>query len=190
MRKMNLDKQTVVKAAAELTDEIGLNDLSLKLLAEKLGVRSPSLYNHIGSLAELKTELMLYGWRQLEDELIRAAAGEKGFDAVRLMSRAFFEFAMNNKGVFEAMLWYNKYDDETSDEATKGLFELIYKVLAAENISRERAEHLIRTLRGFLEGFSLLVIKDSFGHPADIYESFEISLDVIIEGMKATNRGA
>ena len=83
------------------------------------------------------------------------------------------------------MLWYNKYADEGSMEATSGLFSRLYKIMEDMDISREKTEHLIRTLRGFLEGFALLVNNGAFGHPADIDESFEVSLDVLIEGIKA-----
>ena len=101
------------------------------------------------------------------------------------MCRAFYRYAAENKGVFGAMLWYNKYTDESSMNATAAMFSQLYKTLGEVGISQEMSEHLIRTLRGFLEGFSLLVNNGAFGHPADINESFELSLDVLVEGMKA-----
>lgn len=47
-----------------------------------------------------------------------------------------------------------------------------------------RSSHLMRTIRGFLEGFALLVNNGAFGHSASIDESFELSLEVLIAGMK------
>lgn len=53
------------------------------------------------------------------------------------------------------------------------------------NISEINACHLIRTFRGFLQGFSQLVNHGAFGNPiSSPGESFEIALDVIVEGMK------
>ena len=185
MAKKGLDKVSVIAAAAELANEKGLDELSLKDLANRLEIRSPSLYNHISGLDELKREIMLYGWEQLGDEMLKAAEEHCGYDAIKAMCRAFYRYAAENKGVFGAMLWYNKYADEDSMNATVAMFSQLYKTLGEVGISREMAEHLIRTLRGFLEGFSLLVNNGAFGHLADVNESFELSLDVLVEGMKA-----
>lgn len=185
MARRKLDKKSVIAAAAELANEKGVDELSLKDLAERLKIRSPSLYNHISGLDELKREIMLYGWEQLGDAVMNAAENYSGYDAIKAMCRAFYRYAAENKGVFGAMLWYNKYADESSMSATAAMFSQLYKTFGTVGISKEMSEHLIRTLRGFLEGFSLLVNNGAFGHPADINESFELSLDVLVEGMKA-----
>ena len=52
-------------------------------------------------------------------------------------------------------------------------------------ISDNNIEHIIRTLRGFLEGFVLLVNNNAFGNPISIKESFDLSLDIIFNGMKS-----
>jgi TetR/AcrR family transcriptional regulator, tetracycline repressor protein len=48
-----LDRQQVVNAAVQLLDEDGLDALSFRTLARRLGVQAPTLYWHIGSKAEL-----------------------------------------------------------------------------------------------------------------------------------------
>lgn len=74
--------------------------------------------------------------------------------------------------------------NEKSMEATSGLFSVLFKITASLNISEENCNHIIRTLRGFLEGFSLLVNNQAFGNPISIEESFELSVNVLIEGIK------
>ena len=56
-------------------------------------------------------------------------------------------------------------------------------------IDRSVADHLLRTYRAFLEGFSLLVIHHSFGNPISIEESFEISLNVLLKGIEPYGGG-
>ncbi|MGN0639089.1 MAG: TetR/AcrR family transcriptional regulator [Huintestinicola sp.] len=185
MSKKGLDKKAVIERAALLANEKGLDNVTLKELADSLEIRSPSLYNHISGLEELRREIMLYGWKQAEESILRAAENRSGYEAVRAMCRAFYRYASENKGIFSAMLWYNKYADDGSMEATSGLFSRLYGIMENMGISRDKTEHLIRTLRGFLEGFALLVNNGAFGHPADIDESFEVSLDVLMEGIKA-----
>jgi TetR/AcrR family tetracycline transcriptional repressor len=48
-----LDRQRVVDEALRLLDDEGLDALSLRTLAARLGVQAPTLYWHIGSKAEL-----------------------------------------------------------------------------------------------------------------------------------------
>ena len=51
--RAGLDRAAVVEAAARLVDEEGVEQLSLGRLAERLGVRSPSLYNHVANKDEI-----------------------------------------------------------------------------------------------------------------------------------------
>ena len=50
---MKTTKEAVIKATSDLADEKGLNNVSLKAVAQKLNIRTPSLYNHIESLDNL-----------------------------------------------------------------------------------------------------------------------------------------
>ena len=107
MARAGLDKAVVVERAARLANQLGLEQIQLKTLAESLGVQPPSLYNHIKGLDDLHRELMLYGWRQMERRMAEAAAGVSGYAAWEAVCRAFYGYATENSGVFSAMLWYN-----------------------------------------------------------------------------------
>jgi TetR/AcrR family tetracycline transcriptional repressor len=52
-----LERRTIVQAALELLDEVGLEGLSTRSLAARLGVRGPSLYWHFKSMAELRDHM-------------------------------------------------------------------------------------------------------------------------------------
>lgn len=185
MARTGINKNTIVEKAAQLANEAGMEQITLKILADDLGVKSPSLYNHISGLDDLKKQLMIYGWKQMEKRIIQSVAGVSGYDAVRAMCYAFYEYATENPGVFNVMLWYNKFGDDEMTEATSGLLSIIFKVAAYLNFPEEYCYHLIRTFRGFMEGFFLLVNNKAFGHPLPIRDSFEISLDILVEGTKA-----
>ena len=184
MSKNNISDELIITTSARLSNEVGLNNLSLKMIAEELNIKSPSLYNHISSLDDIKEKLMIYGWKELGEKATESAVGVAGYEALRNMCYAFYDYATNNKGVFTAMLWYNKFESEEKNEATTKLFSLLFRVLQPLNISDNNIEHIIRTLRGFLEGFVLLVNNNAFGNPISIKESFDLSLDIIFNGMK------
>ena len=48
-----LDREQVVRAALELLDEVGLDELTMRRLAERLGVKAPSLYRYVAGKEEL-----------------------------------------------------------------------------------------------------------------------------------------
>ena len=52
-RRLPLDRAQVVRAALELLDEIGLDELTMRRLADRLGVRAASLYRHVRDKDEL-----------------------------------------------------------------------------------------------------------------------------------------
>ena len=184
MARAGLDKEIIVSRAAWLANEIELENITLKMIAKEYGVQTPSLYNHIKSLEDLKKNLMIYGWKQLEQQILRSVAGVSGYEALRAMCYAFYEYATTNPGIFNAMLWYNKFQDEETVGVTEELFTVLFKIMGSLQISQENANHLIRTFRSFLEGFSLLVNNQAFGNPISIKESFELSVEVLMAGIK------
>ena len=56
---LNLD--VVVKAAAELIEQQGRDAFSMRLLAEQLGIKTASLYNHVDNMEMLLAEVCRYG---------------------------------------------------------------------------------------------------------------------------------
>ncbi len=56
---MALDRAQVIKAAIELLDEVGLDGLTLRRLAEELGVQAPALYWHFKNKQELLDQMVV-----------------------------------------------------------------------------------------------------------------------------------
>lgn len=186
MTRAKLDKSIVIEKAAQLANQIGLENIQLKLLAKRLNIQSPSLYNHIKGLDDLRYELMLYGWRNMEERMLEVAAatGDSGYVAWEAICMAFYSYATKNPGVFSAMLWYNKYQDGETQRVTERLFSTCFQITSTLGISADNCNHLIRTFRAFLEGYCLLVNNDAFGHEYPVEDSFRFSLQVLIAGMK------
>ena len=59
--RQGLDAETVLQAAIEMADLQGVEQLSLAALAAKLNVKTPSLYNHIKGLPDLRKQLSKRG---------------------------------------------------------------------------------------------------------------------------------
>lgn len=182
--KTGLDKTTIIKVAANIADEKGIANVTLKVLAEELGVKSPSLYKHFnGGLDELNKELMLYGWRSLESKITKSAIGKAKDDAVMAICYAYRNFASEHKGLFEAMQWYNMYQSEEHLQATQGMVSIFFQVLDAYDLNEDQKVHIVRMFRGFLQGFSSIESHDGYGNPMSLNDSFDFALKTIINGI-------
>ena len=182
--KAGLQKDTILEAAAKMADEKGVASVTLKALAEELGVKSPSLYKHIDGLEELSRELMLYGWRLLDQDVTTAAVGKAKDDAIMAICYAYRDFVAQHKGLFEAMQWYNMYQSEEHLKATEGVVAVLFKVLSAYQLTEEQKVHIVRTLRGFLQGFLTIESHGGYGNPLPVADTFDFALKTILMGIR------
>ena len=88
MARAGLSEERVVDEAEHLADEVGLTRLTLAALAERLGVRQPSLYKHIDGMDDLQRSIAVRAKREMADVLGRAAVGRSKNDAIRAISVA------------------------------------------------------------------------------------------------------
>lgn len=182
--KAGLDKDLILQTAAKMADENGIACVTLKSLAMELGVKSPSLYKHFsGGLDELNKELMLYGWRTLEKEMIMSAVGKAKDDAILSICHTYRKFVLEHTGMYEAMQWYNMYSSDEALNATEGIISILFQVLAAYELTEEQKVHTVRTLRSFLHGFSSIESHNGFGNPVPPSDTFDFALQTILKGI-------
>ncbi len=82
MPRAGLTPAAVAEAGATLADEVGLDQLSMGLLAERLGVRTPSLYKHVAGQADLTRRIAVLAVTELGDALRDALQGLAERDAL------------------------------------------------------------------------------------------------------------
>jgi AcrR family transcriptional regulator len=102
--RRNLDSQTILNAAAELAEEKGLENVSLLQVAEKLGVKSPSLYNHLSGVQELSTGIAKLALGRLEEAIRSSAVGRSEGDALLAIALAYRSYAKENPELYKAIL--------------------------------------------------------------------------------------
>jgi len=64
-----LTKAAIVQAAFDLLDEAGMDGLTVRALASRLGVKAPALYWHVPSKQALLDEMATQVWRQIGDRM-------------------------------------------------------------------------------------------------------------------------
>ncbi len=87
-------RQEILSAAWAVAREQGLAQLTLREVAERVGMRAPSLYTHFSSKHAIYDAMFADAWTQYL-EVHEAGAVESGSAraALRQVARAFFEFA-------------------------------------------------------------------------------------------------
>jgi len=183
MPRAGLDTEAVVSAAAAIADEAGYANATLAAVAARLGVRTPSLYNHVGGLPELQTLLALRGLESLRRVVTDAAVGRTGKDAVLAIGLAYAEFVRSRPGLYEAVTDHVRRRDERLDGVSNEIVNTILKVLEPFGLSDDEAIHAVRGLRSMVHGFALLELRGGFamGLPPD--DSLRFMLDAFLNGL-------
>ena len=187
-RKLGLTLDDVVAKAAEIADRDGLDQLSLASLAASLGVRSPSLYNHVDGLPGLRRQLAIRAGRQMADELTGAIGGttDSPTDRLRAIGVAYRHFALAHPGLYAATLPAPtpEQDPEVAD-ALASPVKSVASVLEPMGIASSDMIPLIRALRASIHGFVDLELGGGFGLPDDIDDSFATTIDLIVSAIAA-----
>jgi AcrR family transcriptional regulator len=182
--KARLDRAAVVQAAAELADADGLEKLTLAALAARLGIRTPSLYNHVTGLEGLRRDLALLAVRELHERLARATIGKAGDAAIVAFADAYRAFAHEHPGRYAASLRAPAPDDAEFQAVAAAVVETIVAVLALYDLHGDDAVHAVRGLRSILHGFVALEAAGGFELPLDRDESYRRLVHVFIDGLR------
>lgn len=91
----------IVAAAGELLEREGPEALSMRRLADRLGIRAPSLYKHVSGKEELEAALVSDGFEAIAtdfEEAVRDAA-----DPLGELARAYRRFALARPHLYRLM---------------------------------------------------------------------------------------
>ncbi len=185
--RANLTKHTVVQAATDLINAEGLEALSLGRLAKELGIRTPSLYNHVDGLPGLIRELSILNARNLADRISEAAIGQSGPEAVRAIIQAMRTYIKGYPGLYLSTVRASgtqpEVDPELEQEETRSV-KVGMAVMASFGLEENEAIHALRGLRSVVHGFATLEISGGFGMPLDLDESFSRLVELFIVGLE------
>jgi AcrR family transcriptional regulator len=185
--RAGLDKEQVVQAAAELLNAEGLTALNLNRLARRLGVQTPSLYNHVDGLPGLQRELALLNVRNLGECLEQAAIGRSRAEALRAIAQAYRDYIKASPGVYLASLQAsgNRPEADPEMEAAEGrVVAVAMAVVASFGLGGADGLHAVRGLRSLVHGFASLEVAGGFGLPLDLDESFRRLVEIFIHSLQ------
>jgi AcrR family transcriptional regulator len=184
--RAGLAPESVTEAGAVLADEIGFAQLSMGLLAERLGVKTPSLYNHVDSLADLVHRIAVLVATELGDALGDAVQGRAGSDALIAAARTMRRYVNEHPGRYAAGNSVRPTGpDDPLSTAINRLLGSLSAVLRGYQLDPGEEIHALRMLRSALHGFATLEVEGGFRFDTDIDESFTWMVDLIDHGLRS-----
>lgn len=184
-RSAGITQAQVIETAAALADEAGLDQLALARVAARLGVKLPSLYNHVDGLPGLRRELALLGTRLLGERLARAAVGRAGDDAVIAVAQAYRAFVRERPGLYAATVRAPAPDDAEHLALADAVLEVIAAILAPYRLTGDDLVHAARGLRAVAHGFATIEQAGGFGIDLDRDESFARLVRSYVAGLRS-----
>ena len=179
MARAGLTPERVVAQAADVADEVGLHQLTLATVAQRLGVALPSLYQHVAGLDGLRRGLALLGMRELANRLAKAAMGRSGRDALAGVADAYRRFATERPGLYAATMWAPSPDDAEHVAVSQDALDVALAVMRSYGIEGVDAVHAIRIYRSALHGFVAQEASGVFGMPESVDESFRVMIELL-----------
>jgi len=183
-RRLGLTVDDVVDAAAALADEQGLLALRPRPLADRLGVRPPSIYNYFEGREGVVRALALRGLRELTVALRGAAVGRSGTDAVVAIADAYRAYARAHPGVYAAIQEAGTSDPEVVAAGTE-LIEVVIASLRGWSLEGDDAIHAVRALRSAMHGFVSIEAQAGMARPVDLDESYRRLIETLCAGLAA-----
>jgi AcrR family transcriptional regulator len=163
----------VAERGASLADEVGLDRLTLALVAQAFGVAQPSLYKHVRGLDGLLQRISALATAELATALADAAAGRAGADALHAVAAAYRGYAHAYPGRYAATQRLPDPADPAHLAAGERAVGAIYAVLRGYGLEGDDALDATRALRSALHGFVVLELAGGFGIPRDLDASFD-----------------
>lgn len=191
MPRAGLSHDTVVRLAVEVVDAggpSGFADLTLAKVAAKAGVAAPSLYKHVGSLADLRREVAVTAVREVTAVGASATVGRSGADALQALANAWRAYALDHPGRYAATQIGPDPDDPAAAplrDAAADSVQVVVAVLRGFGLPDARVIDAVRAVRAGVHGFVTLELGGGFRMREDVDQSFAVLLEMLVAGVTA-----
>jgi len=189
---VKLSRDAVVRAALELLDEVGLDGLTLRGVAERLHVQAPALYWHVRNRQDLVDQMAAAMIRGGLGSLVPSGAW---MDQLGDIARAYRRTLLTHRDGARVLA-----EAGTADPALSRLTELSLRTLVSAGFTPQDAMRALVSVLSYVAGFvadeqspqplaeapdpvlfPLLTAAGSGHHTA---ETFEYGLELLLSGLR------
>jgi AcrR family transcriptional regulator len=169
----------IVQAARELLEKHGVDALTMQAVAERVGVRGPSLYKHFLDREALLREVEKTVVADLGNLLTLASTSRNDRDALWEIASAYRRFASECPGAY-SLLFALHSDDEAIKAARRQALAPALKRLVGWLGDPDLAFVRARVLYAFLHGFASIEAKSAFKLGGNIDDAFRAGIDLVL----------
>lgn len=149
-----LDRDTLVRAAADLADREGWSALTLSAVAKEVDRHVSSMYAHVDGLPGLRRAIAALALDELSDRVWRAAIGKVQGDALLAIADVYREFAIAHPGRVAAIATERDPDDEEVRARAIRLAEPVRATFKSFGLDDDRAAVAHRVFSATVTGFT------------------------------------
>ncbi|MCX4703020.1 TetR/AcrR family transcriptional regulator [Streptomyces sp. NBC_01352] len=179
MARVGLTRERLVRAGAELADEVGFDQVTVSELARRFDVKVASLYSHVKNSDDLKSGIALLALKELADRGAAALAGRAGKDALTALANVYRDYAREHPGRYSAAQW-RLTPEEAAASAGGRHAGMTRAILRGYDLTEPDQTHAVRLLGSVFHGYVSLELAGGFSHSApDSQESWSRILDAL-----------
>jgi AcrR family transcriptional regulator len=174
----------------------GVENLTLRLLGEQLGVSRSALYRHFSDKQTLLVRVAEEGFAQFGDALEAARASAGHPDVFIRMAQAYFAFAQKNPGqyrvMFDASVLQKAHTAKLRSAAKRSFASLHDEVVRESAVPQGRSPEFIRAralgLWSLLHGYSMLAINGQFDDDrTTVTKAMVAAAEALLKGQRAAD---
>jgi AcrR family transcriptional regulator len=184
MPRAGLTPAAVTRLALEELDESGPGALTLKAVATRAGVATPSLYKHVQSLESLRDLMTVTVLDEVATEIGDAVMGRSGRDALEAFLLAYRGYARRCPHRW-TLIEHPTSGDPAVVAAYARVVEIAYAVVRGFGLAADQQVDAVRTLRAAVTGFIALEHGGGYQLARDLDASFRYLIGVLAKGLGA-----
>jgi AcrR family transcriptional regulator len=174
----------IVAAGRALLEEGGLDAVTMQAVADRVGVRAPSLYKRLDDRSALIAAIAGDVLEELGRAVHPALEADDPADAVRIIADRYRAFAHGSPGayqlIFTRLLPAAQPPAEANARASADLL-----ILAERLVGREGSLEAARLLTAFAHGFVCMELAGAFRLGGDVDVAFRFAVETLIVGLTA-----
>lgn len=177
----------IVAAGRALLEAGGLDAVTMQAVAERVGVRAPSLYKRYPSRAALVAAMGESALDDLAGLMAPLSTNPDPAAGLRSVAAAYRSFAHRHPRAFELLAMNLPPESRPSAERNAAASAPLL-VLAERLVGPGQALEAARLLTAFANGFVSMELNGSFRLGGDVDEAFRYGVDVLVDALAARSR--
>jgi len=172
----------IVEAGRSLIESAGLEGLTMQSVAERVGVKAPSLYKRVESRAHLIKLVAEDVIADLTTTLEASVRGEDAWEDAVALARAFRRFAHRNPGAYGLIFSTLPEEIRPGAEHLAAASQSVLRT-ASSLSGPENALEAARTLTAWAHGFVTLELSGGFHLGGDVDKAFDFGVSRLAKAL-------